>query len=531
MKKKLTLFLSSLLFLTLIIVSCRKEFTLFEDKKIPDRFELEAAKIFYAKGATLTPTTYKELWMNKARLIDSATQKRFEPFIKLAPQWKKSYTLLNSNGETLIVVPTIERELDGKSFQIRRFFIFTKKDNAIVSGRIVEFLGMNYSLKDKINEIISEYQSNQISDLTGAIFEYDLNYFKLSGQMVNGGRKTGQGALLYNLPTAITSINKLSSTGPIKSSGWYDTGPAGDNGCRKLWFCQQDNQGIGVTCFNQGYLSGSCDLPPSSGSDSGYDSSNNTGGGGYGGNNNPTEPAELPNELPCSRVPNVTSNQSNSTITTQNANIRNQAIAATSSPSGPIEYGADEKLSSWVPGNYKPSVVRAGTATSWTENFSWNSTDGYSIGYSHYHPDGTTASPSDIFELVYNLSRQELKTASDFEKEFYKRYASVTTLSSTGETYVITVADWATLKYYYEVKYLANPTQFNAEFNALTTIYKNNNPGASEAEATEYGLKGKLGNSINLFKKNNQTGKFDYVLIDAPAGEPVKMKSNPCPNN
>lgn len=127
----------------------------------------------------------------------------------------------------------------------------------------------NHALKDKIDGIIANYRSSSILDFTGTVFEYDLNYFRLACEVITQGKRTGVPASLYNLPTAITNV-----TGKV-AMGYYDTGIPNGNGCSKLWYCE--GQSNGITCWDLGYIAGTCDgdFPPTggTGSDSGYDSS------------------------------------------------------------------------------------------------------------------------------------------------------------------------------------------------------------------------------------------------------------------
>ncbi|EDM35212.1 hypothetical protein PBAL39_17061 [Pedobacter sp. BAL39] len=243
-----------------------------------------------------------------------------------------------------------------------------------------------------------------------------------------------------------------------------------------------------------------------------------SGGGGTPGDpndpNNPMNPEpNPPKEDPCDRVTEVINNASNPNITDQNNNIRNAGNMSVP----PREFGADEKLNTLVDGDYKYTNTRAGGAQYFEANFTWNSQDGYSTGFSHYHPDGTAPSPLDAFELLRNLTLPGLAGGSSSDIAFYKQHASLTTISSTGQQYTLTIADWGLLKGIYETRYATNPTKFINEFNALANKYLADHPLSTEAEATEYALKGKLGNSINLFKKDGSI-LFKYIEINSQQG-------------
>jgi len=146
-----------------------------------------------------------------------------------------------------------------------------------------------------MNDIIANYKNSKVLDLTGAIFEYNLNYFRLTTEVIKQGKRTGVTASLHYLPLKQTNVS-----GKV-AMGYYDTGLPDANGCQKLWYCEGYSDGI--TCYNQGYLTSNCDPsnPNPTGSDSGYDSSGayQSGGGSYAGN--PPPPAIVTNNIqdPC----------------------------------------------------------------------------------------------------------------------------------------------------------------------------------------------------------------------------------------
>jgi len=262
---------------------------LFNQKDDVISSDLEAAKIFHAKGAYLNKSTYAELMVQGSKSVlstEKIAKKVF--FIKLSPLWKDAFEVKAYDGSDLIVVPTPENRLSDKTFEIRRFFIFTKKGGSVVDGKIVEFLGLNYPLKDKIDGIIANYKNSSVLDLTGAIFEYDLNYFRLSTEVIKQGKRTGLTASFHYLPIAQTNVS-----GKV-AMGYYDTGAPDANGCSTLSYCEgyYSNGEAGVNCNNLGYSTSNCNPSnpnPTGTSDSGYDSSGayQSGGGPYAGNTAP----------------------------------------------------------------------------------------------------------------------------------------------------------------------------------------------------------------------------------------------------
>ncbi|WP_448633232.1 hypothetical protein [Pedobacter panaciterrae] len=114
-------------------------------------------------------------------------------FIKLRPLWKDSWTV-KSNGNSLLIVPTIENYVENKNIQIRRVFIFSKNGNEITGAKIVEFVAKNFDLEHNLNNVISNYKNNSISNFNGSVLIYDINYISESSAVYENGKKTNRKA-------------------------------------------------------------------------------------------------------------------------------------------------------------------------------------------------------------------------------------------------------------------------------------------------------------------------------------------------
>ncbi len=157
-----------------------------------------------------------------------------------------------------------------------------------------------------MNDIIANYKNSSVLDLTGAIFEYDLNYFRLSAEVIKQGKRTGLTASFHYLPIAQTNVS-----GKV-AMGYYDTGAPDANGCSTLSYCEgyYSNGEAGVNCTNLGYSTSNCNPSnpnPTGTSDSGYDSSGayHSGGSPYGGNSAPPYTAPSTNEEFTKRIDSV----------------------------------------------------------------------------------------------------------------------------------------------------------------------------------------------------------------------------------
>lgn len=269
-----------------MIFSCRKDYKgFFNGPEANTSPGLEAAKIFYAKGAYLNSATYNELFTNSTDIgkLSTETIAKKHIFYKLKPLWKDAFELKAHDGSELIIVPTKENKLVEKTINIKRFFIFTKKGGSVVDGKIVEFLGHDYPLEDKLKELLANYNSSRVGDLTGAIFIYDLNYFLLKGELVKQGQRTGEASKLTNMEKAAKSTN-------LKTNDYCSS--CEPNICYELSWCWYANGKLNDCTFT-GYSDGCYLSPPSTGGGggtSGYDSSSgyqSGGGAPYAGNPSP----------------------------------------------------------------------------------------------------------------------------------------------------------------------------------------------------------------------------------------------------
>lgn len=161
--------------LLLLIFACRKDIkNIVYDQEVPSSY-LESAKIYHGINA-------KDLQTSDG-----------SEFIKLRPLWKDSWTV-KSNGNSLLIVPTIENYVENKNIQIRRVFIFSKNGNEITGAKIVEFVAKNFDLEHNLNNVISNYKNNSISNFNGSVLIYDINYVSESSAVYENGKKTNRKA-------------------------------------------------------------------------------------------------------------------------------------------------------------------------------------------------------------------------------------------------------------------------------------------------------------------------------------------------
>lgn len=542
-----------------IVISCRKDNRNVDDGTDQLSQEIEVAKIYHLQNANLNTLTYNSLLvkskMSSVNRNNTGSVKTTSKvvFYKLSPQWKKAYILTSEGGKHLLIVPTIDNPLSNKDIQVRRFFMFSLDREEVLQGRIIEILGFKYPLEENIKSILEKFDSPIIHNLTGGVFEYDMNYFLKKGEVIQDGHRTGIDSKLSNLPSA-TKVAKLSSSRELSSGtpnansqklmdGWQ-TGIPDWTGCSDLYWCQGDTGQAGITCTWSGYASncfGTGTQPV--GSDSGYDTSGQGGGGGsYGGN--PAIPtvdcagvaggsARMADcgciggttgivqcsKDPCKEKANISALASQSGVATA------KASALTKTTTTGIEHGYDTKLNSLSTNTYKAMNVRPGSSSSsFSPQFTWNATDGYSIGATHGHPGGSAPSPADIIWAARNVSSPSLIAGGTTAVNTYKASVSVTTLTQAS-TYVVTVKDWAALQALLTA-YDANPTQANANYVQAGQDYLNGNPfTATNETASAYAALKLYGSAVNIYKAATGTNTFSPIALNSVD----VVDAKPCP--
>jgi hypothetical protein len=220
---------------------------------------------------------------------------------------------------------------------------------------------------------------------------------------------------------------------------------------------------------------------------------------------------KCPTKNPCDEVKSI--NQK-----TQNQQIKDATKALSKKPSDK-EYGYEDKLVSLGGDKYKEPNIRSNGKHSFNINFTWNDTDGYTIGFNHKHTIGTAPSPGDVmspFTFAYNpvLIRSG-------QQQFYKDNLTVTTLTD-GNVYQITIADWDAIKDIYDKNSI---DELNKEYQRLGEMYADaNNGGTSAMQNSEYALMKLFGSAINIYKREEGAVYFVPYTIN----KYDNIAKNPC---
>jgi len=150
-------------------------------------------------------------------------------------------------------------------------------------------------------------------------------------------------------------------------------------------------------------------------------------------------------------------------------------------------------------------------------NFTWNSTDGYTIGTAHGHNPPSAPSPADVILMMtdYNL-------VPGSDQQFYKDNVSETIISNSN-TYVVNPGSWTSFETVYE-KYLANAyydsngqlqNHLNDQYVIDAAQYMHDHPGSTLEDATIYALLKLFGDAIDLFKAPFGSTNFQVLRFDA----------------
>ena len=119
----------------------------------------------------------------------------------LKPQWDDAWSVTTNSKERMLVVPAPNPRIDNPDEQLLRFFFFTLKENTIVNGRIVEVLGHKYNLKENIDMLLKNYDSDVIYSFNGAFLFYDINYHNIES------RTFKEGKIQSNMTTRISTMS------------------------------------------------------------------------------------------------------------------------------------------------------------------------------------------------------------------------------------------------------------------------------------------------------------------------------------
>jgi hypothetical protein len=457
---------------------------------------------------------------------------------KFLPNWAKANTF-TKDGITYIEIPAIKngdmaisftKPKDTVNFDFSRSGSLT--DLVIVKGQnnfnmyVMTILADTSYLKGDYSKLAKNTYQKLDTNFTGAVF-----FNKMDGTFVNGWRYR-DGVIIRSLsPYTGTSGQTIQSVSDNKLKVNFESPCGAIVGVTVYEDCYQFPSGESL-CYISSDVSVMDDCPYAAGGSSGgpgggisspspcspppANASINTGhltvnvampppGGG-----STCAPATITIITiidPCAQLSQVTTLAQNAAIAQANHQIYNDIGTG-------HEYGNEDNLSSWPSnGSYVSTPVRTDfNDTQFTANFTWNSTNGYTINISHEHPGGNAPSPTDVFQLINNSVNKDLKAAGASALDYYKKNASMTVIT-TDATYVVTIADYNALAALSTSQSLAS---FNLEYQEVA---------GNHLGSTEYALLSIFKGSINLYKASGNGTDFSPITINANGS----IINTPCP--
>lgn len=306
----------------------------------------------------------------------------------------------------------------------------------------------------------------------------------------------------------------------------YNKTPQSELECKFLQETYIDSDGVftvyGYSICTDRSSGGDVTPPPSPweggiGGGSGGGGGTGSGGGGRGNLEEHEEldpPARDPQPLPdantknpCDERKTIDSNMKVPAFSKPISELRDKL--ATSSN----EWGVEQVLSTiggkWV---QKP-LYTDNDIDHIHSNFTWNTTDGYTVGFAHNHPAGTAPSPQDIFDVVEKaLNSHELKMFPSDQK-FFINNVSVTVVTKDNN-FIITLNDWDKIKALYE-SFKSDPSAFVQNFDKKSKEYKS---GLAALSAT-------FGAAINIYIDLLDNGGVMPVIFNSGSN---KIVERPC---
>jgi hypothetical protein len=221
----------------------------------------------------------------------------------------------------------------------------------------------------------------------------------------------------------------------------------------------------------------------------------------------------------CSKDPCNQAKLMNYKNSTAGVNSLNGVLDASTATNPNIEYGGEYKLDG--NGDYKTYTSGSGSQNSYPIQFTYDATEGYTVGFDHTHNgNGYPApSPADIMK-PYSYLTDTLVSGSGKSQMFMDNFW-VGTRSSSGK-YIVTVNDWSAL---YTLRHTYSNTNLLTQYTDAIANYSATDPGSSLAERSEHAFLTVFGSTLNMLKLNATTGKYEAFEL-ASNGYPKKKN---CP--
>jgi len=515
-KKLPLLLLTATCLVAFIINSCKKDAHPDQQNKVSDP-AIAQAKSWYE---STYPTG------NKLNSLATTGNKDLSQLIK--PDWQHtaSYSRFNQQVIEMPVDPSVKfgsaiknmttGQITNNAYSRSSFILLNNGTG--YDAYVMTLIADSVYIKNDLSKLTRNTYSKREADFSGLVL-----YFTPKGKYVSGWRyKDGH----IVIPGAGTPNKKVQDIAGPKLTP-HNMEPTED--CIDWFWVTYDNgvpidyQYLYTTCATPGQGGGGDagntppDCPPGTSrtQSTGHLAVNNMpppppddGGGGFP---SPTTPGpcvvDAPVKDPCAEKNKVNAIAANTVISNQNAQIL--ANSTTN------EYGAEQTLRSLSSTtDYLNTTVRTDNATgAFDAVFHWDSTNGYTIGWSHGHPGNSAPSPDDVFGMANVLLLLRQSGASQKDVQFYQNNVSTTVVTKTGN-YVVTVNDWNKLQGIYNnfSSSQISKDSFDDSYNLLTTTYSDDN-NVPQAERQTYALLKTFGSSINVYKVSAGSTNYEPLTL------------------
>jgi hypothetical protein len=413
------------------------------------------------------------------------------------PNWENARVTSTIKGQKKVVVPfPFSNRFEKRSRTIRRIIITER--NGKFAGSVVLIMAKP--------EFVKKHPIFDPITFTGSAVRFDLNMNPLyGGYYENGVRKFNANYQVFRNKQAFENQAK-----PEITCFYYEDTYLDADGVFTV-------HGYSV-CMDMGVGGGGGGNPwdPNPGGTGGGGTGGSGGDGGIGEGEFPYDPEPQEPQTDVSIVKNPCDERQ--TID------KNMKIPAYSAPlkelrdklaTSPNEWGVEQVLSAkygagkWI---QKP-IYSDGKIDQLKSNFTWNDKDGYTVGFVHSHPNGSTPTPQDIFDIVeWALDSPEFQSGW-IEQDFFVNNASVTIVTKSNN-FIVTLNDWNQIKSLHE-SFKSNPAAFEDNFQAKSAEYRSGVAALSVI----------FGSSINLYIDPLDGGGVMPVLFNGTSKEVIAI---PC---
>lgn len=173
-----------------------------------------------------------------------------------------------------------------------------------------------------------------------------------------------------------------------------------------------------------------------------------------------------------------------------------------------VEHGFSMVLTDLTTGSFADNPISFGSSSSMNFSTRWNSTDGYTVGYFHSHPNNSAPSPSDLF-----FGSKWYNSVPTNERSIFAGYFT-STIVADDYIYVVTVKDetkWATI----DLADTTSRSNENKKYRKIADDYMDNNQLYSDTKGAQlFALLKMYGDAVNIYRTPNNGTPMDFQPLE-----------------